>query len=115
VAYLDLEFSVGSGLTSLRVAPARLAHLEQQVVSLSPASVWPPIPLAAAAQRMCRLVPLALAIAPHVLRMTPEEFGMILAGVRASAVSACRVARFLLGSRSGSIVARTFSNEGVTF
>jgi len=41
----------------------------------------------AAAQRLRSLVPLAYALAPHLLRMTPDEFRMLVAGAQATALS----------------------------
>jgi len=39
------------------------------------------------AWRMSDLAPLAIALAPHLLRMTPEEFDMVVMGCRVAAQS----------------------------
>ncbi|MGF7154307.1 hypothetical protein [Novosphingobium gossypii] len=62
---------------------------------LAASPVWPMRPLSTLAQRMRGLGPLAIAVAPHLLRMTPEEFRMILAGVQASVVAARHAFRFI--------------------
>lgn len=57
-------------------------------------------PQIAAAQCLRSLVPLAYALAPHLLRMTPDEFRMPVAGAQATTLSIRQAVDLMIGPRT---------------